>query len=87
MDLQNVVPGWGRLEGRFAKVSARAPVKLRTLIKEGRAMSVVDLLVKASKGLRRDPSREEGNSHQRGGGRPRTIQGWLVSLLLTFLTA
>ena len=51
MDLQNVVPGWGRLEGSFAKVSARAPVKLRTLIKEGRAMSVVDLLVKGSEGF------------------------------------
>jgi len=48
MNLQNIVPGWGRLEGNFVKASVRAPGRLRTLIKEGKAMSTVNLLVKAS---------------------------------------
>lgn len=51
MNLENQIPGWGRLKGELAKVSARVPGGLRTLIDQKRTLSAVDLLVRASEGF------------------------------------
>ena len=51
MNLQNDIPGWGRLSGTLAKASIRAPKALRQMIDEGEVPSAVDLLTEASKGF------------------------------------
>lgn len=47
MDMPNEIPGWGKLEKEYCKISARAPKKLQELIKSKKSISVVDLLVKS----------------------------------------
>lgn len=51
MNVQSEVPGWGILEGRLAKASVRVSRNMRTIIDQGKILSAVDLLIKASKGF------------------------------------
>ncbi|HIE14009.1 TPA: DHH family phosphoesterase [Candidatus Bathyarchaeota archaeon] len=51
MNMDNLIPGWGRLEGNLAKASIRTPRRLRSLIRDGKSLSAVDLLTKASEGF------------------------------------
>ena len=51
MRLRPEVPGFGRLEGDFVKVSVRAPKALRTDIDAGRTPTAVKLLEEATKGF------------------------------------
>ncbi|MFQ6094518.1 MAG: DHH family phosphoesterase [Candidatus Bathyarchaeia archaeon] len=51
MNLENEIPGWGRLKSELAKVSLRVPSGLKPLIDRKRTLSAVDLLIKASEGF------------------------------------
>ncbi len=51
MNLQNEIPDWGKLKGELAKVSARVPEEMKTLIDQRKTLSVVDLLVRSSEGF------------------------------------
>jgi len=52
MNVPPEVPGWqGKLKGPIVKVSVRVPKNLHELIDEGKMLSAVDLLLKASKGF------------------------------------
>ncbi len=48
MELPNIIPGLMELDGRWIKVSMRAPEKLRRLIELGEYPGIVDVLVDAS---------------------------------------
>ena len=48
MEVEDYIPGFGKLEKKYFKVSARAPRKLRESIEKGLNISVVELLKKAS---------------------------------------
>jgi single-stranded DNA-specific DHH superfamily exonuclease len=45
------IPGWGKLEKTFAKVSVRVPRNMQKLIDQGKTLGAVDLLIEASKGF------------------------------------
>jgi single-stranded DNA-specific DHH superfamily exonuclease len=45
------IPGWGKLEKNFAKISVRVPKTMQPLINKGKKPGAVDLLVKASEGF------------------------------------
>jgi len=45
------IPGWGKLEKTFAKVSVRVPRNMQALIDQGKKPGAVDLLIKASEGF------------------------------------
>ncbi|MEM0076530.1 MAG: DHH family phosphoesterase [Thermoproteota archaeon] len=47
MDMPNEIPGWGKLEKEYCKISARAPKKLQELIKSNKSIPVDDLLIKS----------------------------------------
>ena len=49
MNMEPEIPGLGRLEGNYAKVSARAPQALSEAIKAGKAKPLSELLPKAAK--------------------------------------
>ena len=51
MHMEPVVPGFGRLEGDFVKVSVRAPKALRPDIDAGKVPTAVGLLEEATKGF------------------------------------
>ena len=51
MRMRPEVPGFGRLEGDFVKVSVRAPRALRAEIDAGRAPTAVRLLEEATRGF------------------------------------
>jgi len=51
MHMEPTVPGFGRLEGDFVKVSVRAPKGLRAEIDAGRAPTAVGLLEEATRGF------------------------------------
>lgn len=51
MNLQNEVPGWGNLSGEYIKASLRVPRELKAMIDKRRALSAVDLLIRASEGF------------------------------------
>ena len=48
MEMPNIIPGLMELDGRWIKVSMRAPEKLRRLIESGRYPGIVDVLIEAS---------------------------------------
>ena len=51
MEMEPVIPGLGEIEGRFYKVSVRAPRELRAEIDAGKVPSAVQLLKEATKGF------------------------------------
>lgn len=50
-NLQNDVPGWGKLKGELIKASIRVPRELQRLIDQGKYPSAVNLLIKATEGF------------------------------------
>jgi len=51
MDVPQTIPGWGELKQKLVKASVRTPKPLQSLIRAGKALGAVELLLQASRGF------------------------------------